>query len=490
MATTEFIAAIELGSSMVTGLAGRKNNDGSVHVLASAEEDASSFIRKGMIYNLDKTSQCLTSIIMKLEGELHNSISKVYVAVGGQSIRTVEHVVSRDLGETVIISQEQVDAICDENLGAEVADMDILDVAPQEYKIGSNLQVDPVGVAGNHLEGHFLNIMARATIRKNVEHCFEQAKIEIADLFVAPLVTANAVLTETERRSGCALVDFGADTTTISVYKGNLLRFLSVLPLGGNNITRDLTSLQIEEQEAEQLKITYGNALFEESEDAEPVLYTLQDGSRTIDTDAVCNIVEARAEEIIANVCHQLELSGYEDKLLAGVVLTGGASNLKNLDKVFAKKTKIDKIRVAKAPHFTLTGRGYKEDASLNTALGLLAQGTENCCLQEQYIQPAPTPQPEVVVEAPDPSKGFFNEDEELKSQEEIFRIQKRQRDEEEKRQRKEEKERKIAEQKAKEAEEKERKRAEKEARKGEESSIKKFFDKVSKGLFDDQPMD
>ena len=140
MATTEFIAAIELGSSKITGVAGRKNSDGSMQVLAYAQEDSSTFIRKGVIFNLDKTAQSLTSIINRLEGELKNSIAKVYVGIGGQSLRTVRNVVSRDLEEEAIISEELVSAIGDENIAIPVVDMDILDVAPQEYKVGNNLQ--------------------------------------------------------------------------------------------------------------------------------------------------------------------------------------------------------------------------------------------------------------------------------------------------------------------------------------------------------------
>ena len=142
MATTEFIAAIELGSSKITGVAGKKNSDGSMQVLAYAQEDSSTFIRKGVIFNLDKTAQSLTSIINRLEGELKNSIAKVYVGIGGQSLRTVRNVVSRDLEEEAIISEELVSAIGDENIAVPVVDMDILDVAPQEYKVGNNLQAN------------------------------------------------------------------------------------------------------------------------------------------------------------------------------------------------------------------------------------------------------------------------------------------------------------------------------------------------------------
>ena len=155
MATTEFIAAIELGSSKITGVAGKKNSDGSMQVLAYAQEDSSTFIRKGVIFNLDKTAQSLTSIINRLEGELKNSIAKVYVGIGGQSLRTVRNVVSRDLEEEAIISEELVSAIGDENIAIPVVDMDILDVAPQEYKVGNNLQANPVGLVGSHIEGRY-----------------------------------------------------------------------------------------------------------------------------------------------------------------------------------------------------------------------------------------------------------------------------------------------------------------------------------------------
>lgn len=484
MATTEFIAAIELGSSKITGIAGRKNHDGSLQVLAYVKEDSSSFIRKGVIYNLDKTAQSLTSIINKLEGVLKNSIAKVYVGVGGQSIRTVRNVVSRELEEETIISQELVDAICDENLEIPLVDMDILEVAPQEYKIGNNLQAEPVGVAGNSIEGRFLNIIARASVKKNLERCFEHAKIEIADLFIAPLVTADAVLTQSEKRSGCALIDFGADTTTISIYKNSILRFLTILPLGGNNITRDITSLQMEEQEAEQLKLKYGNALFEEEiEGEEPTLCQLEDSTRTIGLSTLNNMIEARAEELIANVWNQIQLSGYDDKLLSGAILTGGAANLKNLDQLFRKRSKIEKIRMGKQVHGIVHAASdlMAKDGSQNTLLGLLFAGNDNCCLQETKPTPktitapiAPLPVIETVI----PTGGFFAEDEHLKQQEREAKALKKKREEEEKRRKEEEKQRKL-----------EEKRKKEEENRNKPSWLKSTFDKLSNDIFSDEDM-
>ena len=476
MATTEFIAAIELGSSKVTGIAGRKNSDGSMQVLAYAKEDSSSFIRKGIIYNLDKTAQSLTSIINKLEGDLKNSIAKVYVGIGGQSLRTVRNVVSRDLNEETIISQELVDAICDENLEIPLVDMDILDVAPQEYKIGNNLQADPVGVAGSHIEGRFLNIVARASIKKNLERCFEQAKIEIADLLISPLVTANAVLSESERRSGCALIDFGADTTTISVYKNNILRFLTVLPLGGNSITRDITSMQMEEEEAERLKITFGNVMYEEEESEEAATCQLEDGSRTVELQALNNIIEARAEEIIANVWNQIQLSGYDDKLLSGIIITGGAANLKNLDTMLRKRSKIEKIRTARSIRNTIQTDSdlIKKDGTQNTLFGLLFEGKENCCLVE--TRPVTHSQP--VITEP---VNMFEEDEALKEQEAAAREAKKKKDEEDKRRRDEDRRRKEEEKRKKEEARKKKKEG--------PSWFEKTFNKISNEIFSDDDM-
>lgn len=467
MATTDFIAAIELSSSKISGIAGKKNSDGSIQVLAYAREDAASFIHKGVVYNIDKTAQALTSIINKLESQLNNSIAKVYVGIGGQSLRTVKNVVSRELEETRIISQELVDQISDENLDVPLVDMSVLDVAPQEYKIDNNLQADPVGVAGKRITGYFLNIVARASLKKNLEHSFEQAKVEIAELLIAPVALANALLTESEMRSGCALVDFGADTTTVSVYKNNILRFLSVLPLGGNNITRDITALQMEEAEAEQLKLKYGDMLYAEEDTETPATCKLDDG-RSIELGTLNDIIDARAEEILANVWNQLQQSGYDDKLLSGIIFTGGGANLKNMESAFRKRSKVDKVKTTRFIHQTVHGFSdvLKKDGMQNTLLGLLAAGSENCCLQE--VKPVSTPaQPKPV--------DMFSDDEALKEQEAAARAAKAQRE-------KEDKERKEKERKDR--EKKERQERKNQKKKEGPSWLTKTFNKLSNDFF------
>lgn len=384
MAATDFIVAIELGSSKITGIAGKKLQDGSIQILAIANENASGCIRKGVIYNLDKTTLNLTSIIKKLESALKASIGKVYIGMGGQSLRTIRNTEVRHLDEEIKISQELIDELKDSNRAVPIVGYEILGVAPQEYKVGNDFLTDPVGVQTDHIEGRFLNIIARNNLKQNIITCCEAAKIEIAEDaedLIAPLALANAVLTPSEKRSGCVLVDFGADTTTVSVYKNNILRHLAVIPLGGNNITKDICSQQIEEEDAEQFKTKFGKAFVDPNIEAdESRIYTLENKC-SIQAILLEDIIEARINEILDNILNQIVLSGYDSKLMAGAILTGGGANLSLMEEAFKARTKIDKIRIAKDSQITLRGMEIKKDGTNNTLIALLDAGKENCCL-------------------------------------------------------------------------------------------------------------
>ncbi|MCM1108730.1 MAG: cell division protein FtsA [Clostridium sp.] len=377
----ELIVAIELGSSTIRGIAGKKNADGSIQVLDIAKEPAHNCIRKGVVYNVDKTVQNIRNIIQQLENSQHVHINKAYVGVSGQSLRTVKNSVSRQLDSKELITNELVDMLLDTNLNASYPDLEILDVVPQEYRIGNQYTTEPVGILSNHIEGRFLNIVARTMVRENIQKCFQAAELDIVDYFISPLALADNVLTDTEKRSGCALVDFGADTTTVAVFKNNILRHLVVIPLGGNNITQDICSLQMEEEDAEALKLQHGSAYTEpREEDGNHQLSINND--RTIEERMLQEIVEARMEEIIANVWEQICISGYRDQLLAGIIVTGGGANIKHLDKAFLHRTGFDKLKTAKVLHTTLQTQHpekISKNGSQNTLFSLLTKGDLNC---------------------------------------------------------------------------------------------------------------
>lgn len=382
MAASDFIVAIELGSTEITGIAGKKNADGSLNILAYSSERSADCIKKGVIYNLDKTTQKLTSVIKDLENKLQAGIKKVYIGVGGLSLRSIKNTENRQLGEDTRISQAIIDSMMENNLEIPLLDYEVLAVEPQEYKIGNNLLTEPVGTTANSIEGNYLNIIARPSVKQNIRQCLSHTGYEIAGFTISPMATADAVLTTNEKRSGCALIDFGADTTTVSVYKNNILRHVCVIPLGGNNITKDITSKQIEEDEAEQIKLRYASAYTEYKEGEEVQDSDLSiDGKVVIKSRTLEDIVEARVNEILNNVFNQIKLSNYSDTLMAGIIVTGGVANMTNIDKAITNITKIDKVRVALAGDTNVVGNiVIPKNGKLNTIIGILMSGEENCC--------------------------------------------------------------------------------------------------------------
>ena len=380
----DFIVAIELGSSKMTGIAGRKNLDGSINVLAVVKEDSTDCIRKGIVYNIDKTAQALTTIVKKLENNLKTKITHVYVGVGGQSIRSVKSVNVKNLPVETTVSQDMINELMDANRNMSYPEQEILDAATQEYKVDSQYQIDPVGIQCTRLEGNFLNILLRKTFYRNLNKCFDNAGIAIAEMYLAPLALAESVLTTAEKRSGCMLVDLGADTTTVSVYSKNILRHLAVIPLGSNNITKDIASLQMEDKDAENMKIKYGCAYTDNNDIDNTKKYPI-DNDRSVDSRKFIEIVEARMLEIIENAWYQIP-NEYVDKLLGGIVLTGGGANMKNIEQAFRNTTHIDKIRIAKFVTQTINSNNpaiTAHDGTLNTILGLLAKGDMNCAGDE-----------------------------------------------------------------------------------------------------------
>lgn len=381
----DFIVAIELASSKIKGVAGQKK-DGTMQILAYAEDDTAGCIKRGAVYNIEKTYQSVNNIIHKLESVLNTKISRAYVGIGGQSMRSYKSIIKRDLLTQSFISNELIDAISQESQEIPYSDYEVIDNYPQEFIIDSNSISDtPVGVMGTNVEGEFLNIIAKTKLRTNVETVFANANMEIAEQLIAPLQLANNVLTDAEKRSGCALVDLGADTTTLVVYKNNIVRYLVTIPLGSNNINKDLATLPIDEAETEEVKLKYGDACqdTERVEDAEIQTYTTSDG-RTFDVTLIKNVIEARMGEIIANVNNQIINSDYSGKLLAGLVITGGGSNMKNIVDAFTKSTKIDKVRIANKVNQSIiktedAGSIVLDKAENTSILSLLLGGTEPC---------------------------------------------------------------------------------------------------------------
>lgn len=396
MATNDLIVAIELGSSKIAGAVGRRCSDESLQVLAYADEPVAGFVRRGVVYNIDKTAEALNKVISTLEEKMdYQAIRKVYVGDGGYTLHSMHNVVTRVFNEETRISTEIVEDMVQENELTEYPGHDCWKVVPQEYKIGNNLTNEPVGINCTQIEGHYLNILGRASVMQNTAESLQKAQVEIENDFISPIVAANVVLTENERRQGCALVDFGADTTTISIYTAGILRFLSVLPLGGHSITRDLCSLLLEEHEAERLKREYGLLLPTSITDIVHL-----DGGKSVEIRTLHDVIEARFEETLINVCHQIETSGYADKLRAGIICCGGGINLKGIEDYLSRKTTLAKYRLATQTECNIDWgkEAQPADGTYGVLIGLLMAGQRNCFQQKVHVEIPPAKYGEAVT--------------------------------------------------------------------------------------------
>ena len=389
MATEDqIIVAIELGSSNVTGIAGKKMPDGTISVQAVVQEPSSMFIRRGMIFNLTKSAQCINSIKKQIEERWKRKITQVYVGYSGQGIHSIFNNVGRPLGGESRISKEIVDELEAENLKSDVGNHSILDIVPQSYVVGKETSSDPIGVIADSIEVKYMNIIARHALKSNIENCFKEASLHVAGCILTPVSEAKMLMTDSEKRSGCVLVDFGADTTSVVVYKENKLRYIAVIPLGSANVTKDIESCQLDEQEAESLKLKYGSATNEIAtiEEGKELIYNFPDGSG-ITKQKFSEIVEARMKEILINVAQQIKESGFDKgTLIGGAIFTGGASAMKNLIPAFKKATGISQVRVVRnIPNvlFTKTSGPKETDGRFIAAICILDEGTQNCCGSE-----------------------------------------------------------------------------------------------------------
>ena len=383
-AEKDIIVALELATTSIRAIAGQRMPDGTMQILAFAEENASNCIRKGIIDNIDKTTQAITRVLGQIGWQLGQTISRIYVGLGGQSLHSVQNHIQRSFTERTQISNALIDQLMDTNRGIVYTDSQILEVIPQEYKIGNRTEADIVGMQTEQMEANFLNIIARNSLVENIEKCVNGAGFEIAELQITPLALGDTILTAAEKRSGCALVDIGADTTTISIYTKNILRKLVVIPLGGNNVSMDIAyCLKTEFDEAESLKLKYGHAWLEDYNTAQNNIIKISH-NREISESDLCEITEARYEEIIRNIWAQIEYDN--DRLTSGIVFTGGGAQMHSLSNAFIQNTNSSKqIRLAKGLPTDISkasGVFIPDNGRMNSILSILMHGDQNCINQ------------------------------------------------------------------------------------------------------------
>ena len=361
----------------------KRNQFNKIEILATGKS-VSSGVSRGIVSNIDKTVGSIKLALEEVKNKNNIEINEVVVGIAGQHIKSLQHrgEIVRD-NIDIEIGQEDIDKL-KENMFKliTIPGEEVIHVIPQEYTVdGEDGIQDPKGMAGVKLEANFHVITAQVGAVRNIMRCVEKAGLTPKELILEPFASAIATLDEDELREGVALVDIGGGTTDVAIFLDKIIRHTAVIPFGGNIVTKDIkTGLSILDKQAELLKIKFGSAMY--TDDQENVMVSIPGlrgrEPKEIAVKNLSEIIGARMKEIIDLVYHEIKVSGYENKLMTGIVLTGGGSQLKSLQQlvsfITAKETRIGYPN----EHLSSESKDLVTSPMFSTGVGLVLKGFEN----------------------------------------------------------------------------------------------------------------
>jgi cell division protein FtsA len=377
--TRELIAAIDIGTSRNRAVVGRLTADGKLEILAFTESQSHG-VRNGVVVNIDEAATSIRAAVSGLEQDLNLKVKKIYAGISGQKICN-RQVSGYRMTENMEVSQNLINSLFDEAQRYSTGTGErVYHLIPQEYTVDGERGVqNPVGMAGRRVEALFTVVSAADTYEQNLRKSIEKAGYELATAFINPFIQGAGVLSKDEKEAGVIQLDFGAGTTGISLHYGNKLRLATELPFGGNVISNDIKEgCNIIPRHAEMLKVQCGYAFSELVPNNKFAQIPEVEGwqAREISFRNLSGIIQARLEEIIEGVNYQLESTGLLNKLGAGIVLTGGGSKMRGIDKLISYMTGLD-VRFGK-PIVPLKEQLFNErimNVESANMLGLLING-------------------------------------------------------------------------------------------------------------------
>lgn len=385
MEKKELYIGLDIGTTKIVAMIGVINEYDKLKIIGVGKSKSLG-VHRGVVNNISQTIQSIQSAINEAENNSNEKIDKVIVGIAGQHIRSLQHsdYITRENSDEVIDIQDIEKVINQVYKLVMMPGEEIIHVLPQEFKIDGQSEIkEPVGMFGGRLEANFHVVVGQVSSIKNIARCVKSSGIDFDGITLEPLASADAVLSREEKEAGVALIDIGGGTTDLAIFKDGIIRHTSVIPFGGNIITDDIKEgCSIIEKQAELLKIKFGSAWPGENKDNEIVSIPGLRGRdpKEISLKNLSKIIHARVVEIIEQVYMEIKNYGHEDqkkKLIAGVVLTGGGSQLKHLKQLVEYVTGMD-TRIG-LPNEHLAGNNSIEisNPTFATAVGLVMNSME-----------------------------------------------------------------------------------------------------------------
>jgi cell division protein FtsA len=414
----DLVVALDIGTTKVCALAGFMNEHGRLEILGIGKVDSEGVMR-GVVSNIEKTVRAISDAVGIAQRAAGREFKVAHVGIAGQHIKSLQHRGMRTRENILTeIETKDIKLLVDDMFKLVLPPGDkILHVIPQEFTVDDEQGImDPIGMSGVRLEANFHIITGQITATQNIIKCVQRAGLQVASLTLEPIASGTAVLSDEEKEAGVALVDIGGGTTDITVFKDGIIRHTAVIPFGGNVITRDIKEgCNVMQQQAEKLKVRFGSALTDEVFDNRIITIPGLKGRepKEISEKNLAHIIQARMEEILDYVIWELRRSGYENKLVGGIVLTGGGALLNHVDKFTEYHTGISTRIGVPIEHLA---HGYSDQLSspvFATAVGLLLKGILehdlNKVAPKEEVDPLKEAEEKVEAESDDSSGWLGN---------------------------------------------------------------------------------
>jgi len=383
MSLENIVVGLDIGTTKVCAIVGKRNELGKVDILGIGK-GPSDGVSRGVVVNIEKTVQAIREAVSEAEKQSGIKIEVVHVGIAGEHVRSMQHKGIITLNHPDFeISREDVLRLHEDMFKiATRPGTEIIHVLPQEYCVDDQAGIiDPVGMSGVRLEGNFHIVTGQTTAANNIYKCVVRAGLEVAELILEPLASSAAVLSQEEKEAGVCLIDIGGGTTDIAIFENNIIRHTAVIPFGGNIVTEDIKhGCKVMNKYAEMLKVQYGSTFSDAmSEDVIISIPGPRDRpAKEIHKTMLAQVIQSRMEEIMEFVAAEIKNSGYEDKLVAGIVITGGGSQLQHMKELSEFVTGIDTRIGLPGEHLA---QGMVEEVNYPmyaTGTGLVIMGLES----------------------------------------------------------------------------------------------------------------
>jgi cell division protein FtsA len=415
------IVGLDIGTTKIATIVGRKNEHGKIEILGYGKTESTG-VQRGVVTNIVQTVQAIERSVNEAATKSKVQIFEVYVGIAGEHIKSLQHrgMRTRNTLEDEI-TQTDIDAIVEDMRKLAMPPGEkIIDIIPQEYTVDNERGIkDPIGMSGIRLEANCHIITGQITSIKNINKCVDRVHLKTKGLFLEPLASSEAVLTEEEKEHGVALVDIGGGTTDIAIFEDGIIRHTAVIPFGGNRVTEDIRmGCNIVRKHAEELKIKFGSALAKENDENEIV--TIPGGigktPKEISLKTLAEIIMARMEEIIDMVMYEIKNSGYDKKLHAGIVVTGGGAQLNHIVQLIEYCTGMD-ARIGYPSEHLAGGADELKSPMYATGVGIVMKGFQDLECAKTAATKAVVATPEqnltktgIRVESSKPKQGILDE--------------------------------------------------------------------------------